>query len=403
MHRRSILTSLSPIHICRLPGRRNWTNASTASEVVKINFIQKLKEPSRAHHIAISEPSQHLQLTYEKLDVESTKLAHALSGIIGNSETIGVLNKPAIPFVVSLVATWKLGKVFVPMCTTHSANELEHVITDSNIKTVLMSGENDLSPEIRSKLPTTFVQTPQLLKSFSSTTDILLRDNLNPSDNALIMYTSGTTGRPKGVVHTHSNIHHMMDSLNQAWQYRPSDKILHFLPLYHMHGLLNKLLCVLNVGGSVEFSPSASPNIIWQRLAADAENSSDPLTMFMAVPTVYAKMLECASTLDPSTKIKAIQAMKKMRLMACGSAALPDVVMDNWKKLTGQTLLERYGMTEIGMALSNPYTGEKRKGHVGFPLPYVKCRIVDEHENPITQANSPGELYISVSCLSLFQ
>jgi malonyl-CoA/methylmalonyl-CoA synthetase len=166
-----------------------------------------------------------------------------------------------------------------------------------------------------------------------------------------------------------------------------------------MHGLLNKLLCVLNVGGCVEFSHSASPNVIWQRLAAD-QNTEDALTIFMAVPTVYAKMLEYALTMDEETKEKAVNTMKKMRLMACGSAALPDVVMDNWKKLTGQTLLERYGMTEVGMALSNPYQGERRKGHVGFPLPFVKCRIVDENSNIIDKANSPGELQIAVSyCL----
>lgn len=149
---------------------------------------------------------------------------------------------------------------------------------------------------------------------------------MSQQENALVIYTSGTTGRPKGVVHTHSSLQHMTISVTSAWQYSHNDKILHFLPLYHVHGLLNKLLCVLHVGGTVEFMKSAQAALLWQRLAQETIRSDrqqdqelkqqqaelqhhhnhhhhhhhshenpqnqDKLTMFMAVPTVYAKMLE---------------------------------------------------------------------------------------------------------------
>jgi acyl-CoA synthetase (AMP-forming)/AMP-acid ligase II len=148
---------------------------------------------------------------------------------------------------------------------------------------------------------------------------------------------------------------------------------------------VNKLLCVLYAGGTVEFTGTAAAPILWERLALEEQlyqahkkgatastrdknkggDDYKPLTLFMAVPTIYARMLESANELkshDPKTLKEAVAALKRMRLMVCGSAALPDNVLKSWKQLTGYTLLERYGMTEIGMALSNPYEGERRQG-----------------------------------------
>lgn len=179
-----------------------------------------------------------------------------------------------------------------------------------------------------------------------------------PSSPALILYTSGTTGRPKGVVHTHNSLHHMVQSVVECWQYTSSDKILLFLPLHHLHGLLNKLLCVLCMGGHVEFMDSSSPTAIWARLHREhLLRTNHPLlpgvTMFMAVPTIYSKLLEHARQLADSDHGRhilggGIRALQDMRLHVSGSAALPDVTLASWRDLTGHTLLERYGMTEIG-------------------------------------------------------
>jgi malonyl-CoA/methylmalonyl-CoA synthetase len=224
----------------------------------------------------------------------------------------------------------------------------------------------------------------------------------------------------------------MCQSVTTAWDYRVTDRILHFLPLYHVHGLLNKLLCVLRVGGTVEFVPSAQAAALWHRLAQETLNDkgstgsapsegtitkentnikSDKLTMFMAVPTVYAKMLEYANTTGSKEPIKsqviapALHCLQhQLRLMVSGSAALPDSLMHAWKALTTQTLLERYGMTEIGMALTNPYSpvSERKTGFVGKSFPFVQARLVEEEttthaagQRVITDANIPGELQIA--------
>lgn len=126
-----------------------------------------------------------------------------------------------------------------------------------------------------------------------------LTDPNSPDDAAMIIYTSGTTGQPKGVVHTHNSILHMITTLVQCWEIKSTDKILHFLPLHHVHGIVNKLWCLLFTGGQVEFLKSAKAMDIWRRLALDAAgNNSETPSIFMAVPTVYAKMLEVADKLS---------------------------------------------------------------------------------------------------------
>jgi malonyl-CoA/methylmalonyl-CoA synthetase len=259
------------------------------------------------------------------------------------------------------------------------------------------------------RLGVQLVHVPSLLASLkSSTTTTTTRTGKvdgHHQDGALVLYTSGTTGRPKGVLHTRAGLESAIQALAQSWEYSDKDRILHFLPLHHLHGVLNKLLCIMWAGGTIEFAKSANTIQIWKRLAKDTGN--DMLTVFMAVPTVYARMLEdvrkmktnekmneVTNALSPSEVERAVVAMKKMRLMACGSAALPDPIMDQWLTLSGHVLLERYGMTEIGMALSNPYKGLRRKGYVGTPLPFVECRIVGDDEKEISTPEQPGELRV---------
>ena len=258
------------------------------------------------------------------------------------------------------------------------------------------------------RLGVELVHIPTLVASLkpSTTTTTIARSDAHGQDGALVLYTSGTTGRPKGVLHTRAGLQSAIQALVQSWEYSDKDRILHFLPLHHLHGVLNKLLCIMWAGGTIEFAKSANTVQIWKRLAKESIGN-DLLTVFMAVPTVYARMLEDVrkmktsnqineptSALTPSDIEKAVVAMKKMRLMACGSAALPDPIMDQWLALSGHVLLERYGMTEIGMALSNPYKGIRRKGFVGTPLPLVECRIVGDDEKEIISPEQPGELRV---------
>jgi len=258
------------------------------------------------------------------------------------------------------------------------------------------------------RLGVKLVHVPSLasnLKSLTSSSTTTTKMVPNKQDGALVLYTSGTTGRPKGVLHTRAGLQSSIQALSQAWEYSDKDRILHFLPLHHLHGVLNKLLCIMWAGGTIEFSKSSNTVQIWKRLAKEI-NENNKLTVFMAVPTVYARMLEDvrkiksneidinSNVLTSSDIEKAVIAMKKMRLMACGSAALPDPIMDQWLELSGHILLERYGMTELGMVLSNPYKGIRRKGFVGIPLPLVECRIVGDDEKEIVNSEQPGELRV---------
>lgn len=386
-------------------------------------LLHRIQDKDLTEKVALVEHGS--QLTYGQLNEASFQLAVAFAdGLKAKKNAIGGFTKSGSSFLVSMLAAWRIGSVFVPLSSTHTSNELSYFASDSNIGLVVCSTLTDIPDDFKRESVIPVLETTKFLTSTSDKSDHIetsIRTDIADKDDALVVYTSGTTGRPKGVVHSHHGLTNMIEALTSAWRYEQSDKILHFLPLYHIHGILNKLLCILWVGGQVEFLPSANPVNLWHRLADEESLYQEkqqqqemrkifPVTLFMAVPTVYARMIEVAA--DPtaaspplSTKqlSQALATLSRMRLHVSGSAALPDPVMDNWKTLTGKVLLERYGMTEVGMALTNPYRGTMLKGHVGQPFPSVQCRIVDvrngedcdkAEEVEITTLDTPGELRI---------
>jgi malonyl-CoA/methylmalonyl-CoA synthetase len=204
---------------------------------------------------------------------------------------------------------------------------------------------------------------------------------------ALILYTSGTTGKPKGVVTTHQNIEAQVTSLLSAWGWTADDRILHVLPLHHIHGIVNVLTCALWAGAECHMLRKFEADTVWNRIG------EGDLTLLMAVPTIYAKLIAAweAAGCDRQQRLSA--GCKKMRLMVSGSAALPVQILEKWQSISGHLLLERYGMTEIGMALSNPLHGQRRAGTVGQPLPQVEVRLVDESGEPVAPG-TPGEIQV---------
>lgn len=199
----------------------------------------------------------------------------------------------------------------------------------------------------------------------------------HPDHPALLIYTSGTTGRPKGVLTTHANLTAQITALTTAWAWTERDRILHTLPLHHIHGVVNALACALWSGAAVEFGSGAAAST-WDRLA------SGEITLFMSVPTVYARLIRAWEEAAPAVQERWSRGASGLRLMVSGSAALPAGTLERWREITGHTLLERYGMTEIGMALSNPLHGERRPGHVGLPLPGVELRLADDRGHSFT-------------------
>lgn len=209
----------------------------------------------------------------------------------------------------------------------------------------------------------------------------------------MILYTSGTTSKPKGVVSTHATIRAQVTTLVEAWGWRSDDRIPLFLPLHHVHGIVNVLSCALWSGAAVDAFPGFDMRTILGRVADGA------YTVFMAVPTIYVKLIRAIGELEPAERERVTRGFGDMRLMISGSAALPAAIHETWTKLTGQKLLERYGMTEIGMGLSNPLVGERRPGAVGQPLPGVEIRLVDEGERVVEGDGTSGEIQVRGPCV----
>lgn len=201
---------------------------------------------------------------------------------------------------------------------------------------------------------------------------------------ALIIYTSGTTSTPKGCVTTHENITFQASCLVKAWDYRPSDLLIHVLPLHHVHGIINGLTATLLSGATVEMHPKFDAKVIWERWQ-DRGSS----TMFMAVPTIYSRLNDYfdAHVRGTENESAARAGANALRLVVSGSAALPTPTKAKFAEITGQVLLERYGMTEIGMGISCGLEVEKRiDGSVGWPLPGVQVRLAEKETGRIINA-----------------
>ena len=210
---------------------------------------------------------------------------------------------------------------------------------------------------------------------------------IGPEETALLLYTSGTTGKPKGAMITHDNLAVQAALLREAWGYREEDRLLHALPLHHLHGLGISLLTTLLAGSSARLLPRFEAQRVWNELAAKHA------TTFMAVPTMYQKLFEAFDAADAATRARWAEGARSLRLATSGSAALPVTLAARWKELTGTLPLERFGMTEIGVGMSNPRDPAlRRPGFVGCALPTVEARIVDDAgQDSLT---GPGELLI---------
>ena len=186
---------------------------------------------------------------------------------------------------------------------------------------------------------------------------------------------------------THEIFSWQIRSLIEAWGWVPGDRTLLVLPLHHTHGILNILSCALWAGAACEMAPRFDAEEAWSVI------HSGRLTLFMAVPTVYARLIKAWEAATPETQEKWSAACRNLRLMVCGSAALPVTMLEQWREISGHVLLERYGMTELGMALSNPLDGVRQAGFVGRPLPYVQVRLVDEDLNSVPDG-TPGQIQV---------
>ncbi|MFM2132392.1 MAG: acyl-CoA synthetase [Opitutales bacterium] len=323
---------------------------------------------------------------YEELVAASGRVASALlAGSADLSEArTALLVAPGFGHAAAQWGVWRAGGVKVPLCLSATESEWEYALTDAGVSTVLADapGAAKVEPVCR-RLGVRLVRLEEALTAAEAALPAVAETR-----DAMILYTSGTTSRPKGVVTTHANLAAQMSSLVEAWEWSREDRIPMFLPLHHVHGVVNVTGCALWSGALIEPFARFDAAAVLTRVRAGA------YTVFMAVPTVYVKLIEALESAGAEERESACAAFRRMRLMVSGSAALPATVFEKWAALTGQRLLERYGMTEIGMALSNPLRGERRPGAVGTPLPGVSVRLKQENGPVVTAEGEPGEIQV---------
>ena len=296
---------------------------------------------------------------------------------------IAFMVNPGFNYVKVQWGIWLAGGVVVPLCLTHPLPSLQYVIEDTEAKVIV------ISPEYQSILQDycTANQIRLIVLGDEQHHKTIALPEIPLDRRGMILYTSGTTNKPKGVVITHANLEAQISTLVDSWKWSADDHILCVLPLHHVHGIVNVVSCSLWSGATCEFLPSFSAEAIFNIFL------QGKLNVFMAVPTIYFKLIAHWESLSAEKQVKLTNCMQQFRLMVCGSAALPVSVMEKWKHISGQVLLERYGMTEIGMAISNPYNGERKAGYVGLPLPGVTIKLVDENYHEVA-ANEPGEIIV---------
>ncbi len=328
---------------------------------------------------------EHGSYTYPELLASSRSVAANLLSGDGDlrEKRVAFMIPSSFEYAAVMLGAWLAGGVAVPLCVTHPDPELDYVIRDSGAEFVIASPvfEERLS-HLAGLRGVRYIGVGDALSASSASLP-----KLKGERRAMIIYTSGTTSRPKGVVTTHDNIRAQIESLVTAWEWSSGDFILDVLPLHHLHGILNVLLCALYSGARCEMMARFDSARVWEKFM------ERDYTLFMAVPTIYTRLIRSWEEAGEGDKEKMSRACRRMRLMVSGSAALPVTTLARWKEISGHVLLERYGMTEIGMALSNPLRGERRPGRVGMPLPGVDVRLAYEDGHVIGGAGT-GEILV---------
>jgi malonyl-CoA/methylmalonyl-CoA synthetase len=293
-------------------------------------------------------------LTYREL----AHLAGDLAAKLGGRTRVAVWATPTIETCVAVVSALVAGVPVVPINPKIGERELAHIVTDSAPELLLAAANADL-PRGLSDLP----RLPVHLEVGEPTP---LPADPGPETPAFVVYTSGTTGPPKGVVLPRRAVTSNLDALAEVWEWTADDVLVHGLPLFHVHGLIIGVVGPLRRGGTVRHLGRFTPK-------AAAEALDTGATMMFGVPTMYHRLaLDCVD--DPALA----KSIGGARLLVSGSAALPATDHQRLADATGQRVVERYGMTETLMNCSVRFAGDRRPGAVGLPLPGVSLRLVDD-------------------------
>jgi malonyl-CoA/methylmalonyl-CoA synthetase len=314
--------------------------------------------------------------TFADIDARSNRLAQLLAQRgLKRGDRLCVYLANCVEMIDLFLACMKLGVIFVPINILYRDREITHILHDAEPVAVVST------TAIPSTVP--LWNPADLTREAAALPGEHPRVTIDGDDPAGIIYTSGTTGTSKGAVLTHNNFAANAINLLTAWQITSADRFLLALPLFHVHGLGNGVHCWLASGCRMRLLER------FEHQKAAAEFLDFRPTLFFGVPTIYVRLLDI-----PADQAREIG--KTMRLFVSGSAPLSAQTFEEFRTLFGHTILERYGMSETFMNMSNPYIGERRPGSVGLPLAGVSVRLLDTEGKPVSDGET-GEIYLKGS------
>ena len=321
------------------------------------------------------------QVSYKNFTILTNKIANILvSQGLNPGDRVAAQVEKSITQLALYAATIKAGGVYLPLNTAYTPHELNYFISNARPKIIVTAKDTmgDLE-KLFSSAQAIFLTlnadgTGSLSDKLKMSETNFQAANRSKQDLAVIMYTSGTTGKSKGAKLTHQNLTSNCEVLEKSWEFSNNDVLLHMLPTYHTHGLLVACNLLAMVGGSMIFLPKFN--------VENALKWIPKATSMMGVPTYYTRLLD-------SPKFNK-NLSKNIRLFISGSAPLSADTHKMFKKRTGLSILERYGMTETNMSTSNPYRGKRIAGTIGKPLPGVEIRITDRLTGKVLPDNNIG-------------
>ncbi len=325
-----------------------------------------------------------LTRTFGQIDADSNRLARRLlADGLAPGDRIAVYMKNSPELITVYLAAVKAGFIFTPINILYKGGEIAHILLDAEPRALFADGSSGarLSPLLADRPAIRLYHPEELSELLEGQSPKALESAPTSADLAALVYTSGTTGRPKGAMLTQANFVANTRSLIDAWRLVPEDRLLLALPLFHVHGLGNGLHTWLALGFRTRLLERFHKETIVDELLGFRPS------VFFGVPTMYERLLR-----TPPDKAREIGS--SMRLFVSGSAPLPAATLARFEDLFGRRILERYGMSETLMNTSNPYDQERRPGSVGPPLPGVRISIRDPKTGAPLDDGETGEIHI---------
>jgi malonyl-CoA/methylmalonyl-CoA synthetase len=313
----------------------------------------------RGSHIVLR--SGERQVTKDKLRTHAEQVAGGLRELgIKPGDRIAMYAASSLDWVIAYLGAQRAGACVIPMNPDYRAAEVEHIITNAEPSLVFSDDEHTITVKGLGRRIANVRNPPRGAPP--------PMPSLTPESPAAILYTSGTTGRPKGAVLDHGGFLAQARGAIEMWHWTKSDILVHALPLFHLHGLGMGLHGTLLSGGSATLIPFSPQAVVAELTREDAERG----TMFFGVPAMYKRLCDWLED-HPRD-------LTHVRLFVSGSAPLPPALFERCERLLGQPPVERYGITEGGIVVTNPYDGPRQPGRVGIPFPGVEVKLGDKDE-----------------------